>query len=140
MRVSLVLILFILSSSVFASNMQTQSEIADVGVSLIQHGKMYLALLWNARSVLGLLMVLGSLVYWYRMGSSSGNDETAMSSIWFPIISGMIGAFITYEGGIDYVGEIFTFSSGADALILHDGRANLTENATYTFTEGTSTE
>jgi hypothetical protein len=120
--------------------MQTQSSIADVGVSVIQHGRMYLAVVWNFRAVLGLLVILGSIAYWYRMGSSSSNDESAMSSVWFPVITAMIGAFITFDGGIDYLGEVFTFSSGADALILHDGRANLTENASYTFKEGTKTE
>lgn len=100
---------------------------------------MYLAILWNFRAVLGLILVFGSIAYWYRLGNSS-NEDTAMSSIWFPIAAGSIGAFMTYSGGIDYLGEIFTFSSGADALILHDGRANLTENAQYDFKQGSNTE
>lgn len=140
MRSIFVFSLIVISSAASASTMQTQSSIADMGVSLIQHGKMYLSVIWNFRAALGILVILGSMAYWYRMGSGSNNEGTAMPSVWFPVITAVIGGFITYDGGIDYLGEIFTFSSGADALILHDGRANLTENASYTFREGNKTE
>jgi len=139
-RICWTLLLILFSSSVFAASHSTQSTVADAGINLIEHGRMYLSVVWNARAVLGLCIILWSGVYWYKMGDPNGGESTASSSIWVPVIGGLIGAAITYEGGIDFLGEVLTFSGGNDALILQDGRANLTENAQYNFRQGSNTE
>ncbi len=112
------------------------STIADSGLSLIRHIRLGIAVIWNARVVLGLFLIVIGFVGWYR---ASKQDEH--TSLMWPISFSIAGAFMTLHGGIDYLGEVLGFSSGADAIELNsDGRANLSENTTYQFNQGSNTE
>ncbi|MGF1827230.1 hypothetical protein [Vibrio splendidus] len=131
----LIKVIVFASSSSMASTTHN-STIADSGISLIKHIRLGISVLWNARIVLGLLMIIVGFVGWYR---AAKQDEH--SSVVWPIGFSIVGAFLTINGGIDYFGEVLGFSGGADALNLTaDGRANLAENTTYQFNQGSNTE
>ncbi|APX09760.1 hypothetical protein P3719_21650 [Vibrio parahaemolyticus] len=126
---------YTLSSSSFASETHN-STIADGGINVIKHVRLWIAVLWNLRAVLGLGLVVFGFIGWYK-ANKADND---VSVLW-PISFSIAGALLTFHGGLDLVGEVFTFSDTVDPITLDSsGRANLSSNTTYIFDEGDSTE
>lgn len=96
--------------------------------------KALVSFVWNLRVILGLGTLCSGGYWYYRLSSS--NEKVSLA---LPIVTVIAGALLTFSGALELVPELLTLESTNPITMNSDERANISSNATYNLTKGTST-